>query len=97
MGLDRMLTTENGRPVPQPFVFMDGKLTLMAPHRWDYGFLSDHGHTALDYDGNYEERIEFVDDPLTVGTAVSQGSQPRTPRPWPTPSDPTLTSLRLPR
>ena len=73
MGLDGMLTTENGRPVPQPFVFMDGKLTVLAPHPWDFGVLSDHGHTALDYDENYEERIEFVDDPLTVGTSCESG------------------------
>ena len=69
----QMQTTENGRPVPQPFVFMDGKLTVLAPHPWDFGFLSDHGHTALDYDENHEERIEFVDDPLTVGTGCDSG------------------------
>ncbi len=73
LALMQMQTTENGRPVPQPFVFMDGKLTVLAPHPWDFGFLSDHGHTALDYDENNEERIEFVDDPLTVGTGCESG------------------------
>jgi hypothetical protein len=70
--LDARLTTENGRPVPLPFAFMDGKLTVLAPHPWDFGFLTDRGHAALDYNENHEERIEFVDDPITVSLVQAQ-------------------------
>jgi hypothetical protein len=102
LALDPRSTTENGRPLALPFDFMDGKLTVLAPLPWRK-YLEDRGQSALKY-GDSGGVIQFVNDPIpeppfkrNLAPRVSPGSWRRTPRPWPMPFDPALTSLPLPR
>ena len=58
---DEFPTTENGQPVPIPYAFLDGEVTLAAALPWS-------GEPPVMYLGNpgHGETFQIVADPLTV-------------------------------
>jgi hypothetical protein len=67
-------TTENGNPVPEPFEFFDGEVTLSAPDPWmESGFI-----WGLDIQGpgNFNASLGFARFPRSVGTGCSEGPPP---------------------
>jgi hypothetical protein len=63
-------TTENGRPVAAPYVFFDGEVTVSAADPWGRGVFVE---AALELNGEYLERLEFVGHPLPVENGCESG------------------------
>ncbi len=67
-------TTENGEPVPVPYVFLDGEVTASATAPWVMSRLDDRG---LDRSREESaERVELVADPRPVATGCAPGPVP---------------------
>ena len=71
---DAFPTTENGQPVPIPYSFLDGEVTLAAALPWD-----GEPRSHLPGQPGHGEFFEMAADPLTVD-GCEPGLSPPTPR-----------------
>jgi hypothetical protein len=63
-------TTENGQPLPVPWEFFGGDLTVSAPDPWEVTW---HYTEGLTLNRNGAESVQFVRDPLPVANGCAPG------------------------
>jgi hypothetical protein len=76
--IDARRTTENGQPLAQPLVFMDGQVSLDAPFPWWYNgdFFHWYGLDRGGQGGRTVFHIEPMWHPLPVGEGCATGAEP---------------------